>query len=158
MRLPKACRAASAGLGMTHKCKRTMASPGRVCSQAWGTAMRALAEALGVISSGAMGRMKVQLTNSVCISQRKRKAPKSARTCAADSAGGATWWFCISWVKCARLCWRWASLASITTWVMAMRVAKGSGGRACTSLCNCARKAWSAILSFTFLRLGRSGP
>ena len=116
-------------------------SPGRLRSHCCGTSSMAVSGAR--VSSGASagsGTMKVQLTNSVCSSQRRRKVPRSTRRCVQSASGPVQWWSCSKAARCARLASRCAGSASITTWAMAAGPSMASAGRAWTSLCSSARR------------------
>ena len=117
-------------IGMTHTWALARQRPGNASSHSWGTTCAAVTAGSPPNAAASTGRMNVQVTNSVCISQRMRYAPRSIRTWVDAASGIGKWRSRSSADKCARLASRsWASI-NITMWEMASGTAIVSGGRA----------------------------
>ena len=82
------------------------------------------------------GREKVQVTNSVCSSQRRRKPPRSMPQWLLCASGSGRWWSRSSAARCARLASRAAASPNMTTCDRASGAAIASGRRAWISLCS----------------------
>jgi hypothetical protein len=129
-------------VGSTHRWTLARHWPGSSASHSCGTASMAVPGSRSPNPVASMVREKVQVTNSVCSSQRMRKGPTSIRMWVDCASGCGRWWSRSSAATWARLASRSAASPSMTTCDIASGAFMASGGRAWISLCNAVRCGW----------------